>query len=122
MNLEAIQDFCRSLPGTTEDMKWGQNLVFSVGLKMYTLLSLDNDPSPRLCFKTTPEDMLVLTRDEQIIPAPYLARHHWVTCLHLDVFDDEHTKAWIRKSYDQVFAKLTKKMQRQILESARGKS
>ncbi len=28
---DPLQAFCRSLPGATEDIKWGKDLIFSVG-------------------------------------------------------------------------------------------
>jgi len=35
MNAKTLQAYCRSLPGATEDIKWGNDLVFSVGGKMF---------------------------------------------------------------------------------------
>jgi len=42
---DPLMDFCRALPGVTEDVKWGDNLVFSVGGKMFAVFNLpDGDP------------------------------------------------------------------------------
>ena len=113
MDIEAFQDFCRSLPGTTEDMKWGHNLVFSVGLKMYAVVSFDEEP-PRIGFKTEPALFEALTHQDHIIPAPYLARAHWVSLLRPDALPEDELTGCVQDSYDLVFAKLTKKAQRQI--------
>jgi predicted DNA-binding protein (MmcQ/YjbR family) len=35
MNIEELREFCIRLPAVTEDIKWGDNLVLSVGNKMF---------------------------------------------------------------------------------------
>src|SRR5215212_467997 len=40
MNIEAIQVICKKLPAVTEDIKWGNDLVFSVGEKMFCVVGL----------------------------------------------------------------------------------
>ena len=57
-------------------MKWGQDLCFCVGGKMFAAVNLE--PPHQLGFKCTPEDFAELTEREGIIPAPYLARAMWV--------------------------------------------
>src|SRR5471032_692099 len=37
MDLELAKEFCRALPGATEDVKWENSLVFSVGGKMFAV-------------------------------------------------------------------------------------
>jgi predicted DNA-binding protein (MmcQ/YjbR family) len=37
VNIEDLRDFCLTLNAATEDIKWGNNLVFSVGGKMFCL-------------------------------------------------------------------------------------
>lgn len=37
MNAEPLISFCRNLPKATEDIKWGKDLVFSVGNKMFAV-------------------------------------------------------------------------------------
>ena len=32
---DALYEYCRGLPGVTEDIKWGHDLIFSVGGKMF---------------------------------------------------------------------------------------
>ena len=114
MNAEQqLQDYCRSLAGTTEDVKWGTNLVFSVAEKMYVVFSLDDDP-PRLSFKTEPAMFEALTHQDGIIPAPYLARAKWVALESLDALATEEIEDLIGESYRLVFEKLPKKTQRQI--------
>jgi predicted DNA-binding protein (MmcQ/YjbR family) len=42
MNVEDIQNICRQLPAVTEDIKWGHDLVFSIGGKMFCVVGLMN--------------------------------------------------------------------------------
>ena len=113
MDIEQLHEFCRTLPGTTEDVKWGHNLVFSVGSKMYALISYDDDP-PRVSFKTEPAMFEALTHQEGITPAPYLARAQWVTLQDVGVLPGEELEDLIGQSYQLVFLRLTKKAQREI--------
>ena len=76
MTLDAVRKFCRALPGATEDVKWGNDLVFSVGGKMFAVVCLE--PPHQISFKCTPEEFAELIEREGIIPAPYLARAMWV--------------------------------------------
>ena len=72
MTLDACARSAAALPGTTEDVKWGQDLCFCVGGKMFAAVNLE--PPHQLGFKCTPESSRELIEREGIIPAPYLAR------------------------------------------------
>ena len=39
MNIETLRKICSSLPAVTEDIKWGNDLVFTVGDKMFSVAS-----------------------------------------------------------------------------------
>ena len=74
MKIEEIQSFCHSLPGTTEDLKWGCDIVFSVGKKMYAVIGMVEEGPTPVSFKTTPDLYGQLTQLPDIVPAPYVAR------------------------------------------------
>jgi predicted DNA-binding protein (MmcQ/YjbR family) len=76
MKLDDVIKHCRALEHTTEDVKWGSVLAFSIGKKMYCCISLDEQFG--VSFKCTMANFLALTERPNIIPAPYLARHQWV--------------------------------------------
>ena len=104
--------FCRALPATTEDVKWGDNLVFSVGKKMFAVFDL---PEARRCsFQSHPLTFDTLTGRDSIVPAPYLARHHWVMVEERACLPEEMLQELIQDSYRLVAAKLPKKLQREL--------
>ncbi|WP_374583161.1 MmcQ/YjbR family DNA-binding protein [Pseudoduganella sp.] len=113
MNLNKAKEFCRSLPGVTEDIKWGDNLVFSVGMKMFAVMD-DNAKAKAIALKVDDDRFLELTDRPGIIPAPYLARMKWVLVEDLAKLPEAEAKAMVKRSHELVFAKLTKKLQREI--------
>ncbi len=113
MTLEGLREFCRKLPGTTEDIKWEDNAVFSVERKMYCLINVDAPWS--LSVKSTPEDAAELVEREGIRPAPYMARNHWVTLDSVTgVVSDRELRTLIVRSYDLVRAGLPKRVRESL--------
>ena len=81
--LDKLLDHCRSLPGASEDVKWGAALVFSVGttkLKMFAAFGLDADGEPdrSVSFRVGDADFDVWTELDGVIPAPYFAKMGWI--------------------------------------------
>jgi predicted DNA-binding protein (MmcQ/YjbR family) len=113
MNITKAKALCRSFPGATEDTKWGADLVFSVGQKMFAVTELD-DKAKGVSFKVDDDRFLELTDRPGIIPAPYLARAKWVYIEDLKSISDAEASELLKRSYELVFAKLTKKLQREI--------
>jgi predicted DNA-binding protein (MmcQ/YjbR family) len=92
---------------------WGDDLVFKIGGRMYAGMPL-SPGRVRLSFKCTPEEFAELTERPGIIPAPYAARAHWVALESMDALPRAEIKRLVRRSYDLVFAKLTKKLQAEL--------
>lgn len=113
MNLNKAKAFCRSLPGAEQDIKWESNLVFSVGKKMFAVTGAATD-ADGIGFKVDDDRFLELTDRPGIIPAPYLARARWVKVHDLKAVSDAEVSALLQRSYELVFAKLSKKLQREI--------
>jgi predicted DNA-binding protein (MmcQ/YjbR family) len=120
MDLEKIRQFCLRLPHTTEDIQWENDLLFRIGGKMFAVVDLTSVAPHRISFKCTPEEFAELTQTEGIVPAPYLARHHWVSVEKRDVLRNEELKRLIQQSYELVYAKLTKKMRKKLASQKRG--
>lgn len=109
---DPLLDFCRSLPGATEDVKWGDNLVFSVGGKMFALFNLpDGEP---FSLKVDPDAFSIIVGKPGIEPAPYLAKHSWIYLTRRDVIPLEAVKELLQESHALVASKLSKKLRRSL--------
>lgn len=113
MNVEWVRTFCMALPHTTETVQWGADLVFKIGGRMYAVTELEPG-NHWLAFKCSPEDFAELVEREGVIPAPYLARAQWVALETSDAVTTPELKRLLRNAYDLVFAKLTRKAQREL--------
>ena len=109
MDQEQVREFCLGLPHVTEEVQWGNDLVFKIGGKMFAVSALDPASPHRLSFKCTPEEFAELTERADIVPAPYVARYHWVALLRLNAVKAAELKRLLRDSYEMVKAKLPKK-------------
>jgi predicted DNA-binding protein (MmcQ/YjbR family) len=104
MDIETLRNFCLSLPAVTEDIKWGDNLVFSVAGKMFCLADLE--PPLRVSLKVPEEQFYDLTAREGIIQAPYFARKMWITLSGECLSGADEWSILLRQSYDLVVSKL----------------
>ena len=111
MNIEQLRETCLSFPNATEDIKWGNDLCFSVGGKMFCAVALDK-AGAHVSFKCTPEKFAELVERDGIIPAPYVARYHWVMVKKVDVLSDDELEDLITKSFFMVFQKLPQKVRK----------
>ena len=113
MNIEQLRKFCLAFPGATEDVKWGADLCFSVGGKMFTVTAADSSDAG-VSLKTTPEKFAELTERQGIRPAHYVARYHWITIEDPQAVTQAEMKDLIRESYQMVFDKLPAKAKKAI--------
>ena len=112
MEIEVLRKFCLSLPAATEDMKWGNDLVFSIGNKMFcvALLELPFTGS----FKLKDEEFEELSSQNDFIPAPYMARAKWVLITDPSKLNKREWEKYIKQSYELVKMKLTKKLRQEL--------
>lgn len=110
MDIESVRSFCLSLPHTDEKVQWVNDLLFRIGEKMFAVAALEPSHGVALSFKCTPEKFAELVEREGIIPAPYMARHHWVGLERFDVLPDRELKPLLQNSYQLVLEKLPKKV------------
>lgn len=112
MRLERLKSYALSLPHATASRQWGDDLVFKIAGKMFFVVTLDGETAAKVSFKCPPGEFRRLTRDvDGIVPAPYLARHFWVSAEDLSLLSEAELRDRIRISYDLVRAKLPKKVQ-----------
>jgi len=110
MNIDWIREFCLSLPHTTENIQWEDDLLFKIGGKMYAVVGLE----PRevcMSFKCSDEDFAELIERPGVIPAPYLARAKWVALETQSALSRDELKESLRRAYSLVLAKLPQKQQ-----------
>jgi predicted DNA-binding protein (MmcQ/YjbR family) len=106
MNIEQIRTFCLSLPSVTEDVKWGNDLCFCIGAKMFCVTGLTGPFG--VSFKVKDDEFEELSTTPDIIPAPYVARYKWIFVSAEDRFSKDKWEHYIRQSYELVKAKLPK--------------
>ncbi len=114
MNIEELRTICLGLPGVTEDIKWGNDLCFLVGEKMFAITSASPMPEFSCTLKCDPETFARLVERENIEPAAYVGRYHWISVKTADALTKKEWRERIRASYDEVFAKLPTKVRRSI--------
>ena len=113
MTIDSLRKFCMAMSHVTEDIKWGDDLVFSVAKKMFVVTWMQ--PPYRTSFKCTPEEFAELVEQDGIVPAAYMARNHWVTVEEMaGTLDDAEMKRRIARSYELVKMKLPRKVQAEI--------
>jgi predicted DNA-binding protein (MmcQ/YjbR family) len=108
--IDSVRAFCLSLPHATEGVQWEHDLLFRIAGKMFCVANLEPGLSPtKIAFKCTPEKFAELVEIEGIIPAPYMARNHWVALLEMTALRRPELEELIRTSYQLVREKLPKK-------------
>ena len=109
---DALYDYCRGLPAVTEDIKWGHDLVFSVGGKMFA--GFQQPKGHPFGFKVDPAVFDAMTSRKGITPAPYAARFHWVSVATLSTLSLKESKALLAESHRLVAEKLPKKFRARL--------
>jgi predicted DNA-binding protein (MmcQ/YjbR family) len=66
----------------------------------------------RMSFKVDTDRFLELTDQPGMMPAPYMARAFWVSITEPERFGDAQTKTFVRRSYELVRSRLSKKLKR----------
>jgi predicted DNA-binding protein (MmcQ/YjbR family) len=115
MDNERIREFCLGLPYVVEAVGWGHHLVFwvgdkAIGGKMFALIHLDNEGTGVVWFHCGAERYQELLEIEGIIPAPYMAKAHWVTVERWDVMRQREFEDELRKAHTLIYDKLPKRV------------
>lgn len=114
MDEQQVDALVSRWPGVTADLKWGDDLVYSVAGKMFAVYCFKGSNAGQVSFKVGEERFLEMTDRQGVIPAPYMARAHWVSVLPSAGMPREELEAHLRSSYEQVRARLPKKVQREL--------
>ncbi|HEV2424066.1 MAG TPA: MmcQ/YjbR family DNA-binding protein, partial [Terriglobia bacterium] len=90
--------------------KWGIDLVFKIGGKMYAVMP--TEPAPVcLSFKCSDENFAELVERPGIIPAPYLARAKWVALQNESALSRAELGRLLGDAYELVLANLPRSVQ-----------
>ena len=114
MDIESVREYCLSFPHATENVQWGADLVFKIAGKMFAVISLEGASDHCMSFKCTPEKFAELTERSRIVPAPYVARYHWVALKDLDALSQRELKELLKTAYQLVHDKLPKKVREKL--------
>jgi predicted DNA-binding protein (MmcQ/YjbR family) len=106
----ALDKFCRSLPGATMSMQWGDHQVYKVGGKMFAVLTDRGTAS----FKANDVAFEMLVETGQARPSPYMARARWLYVDDLKQFPPAELRQYIAASHALVAKNLSKKAQREL--------
>ncbi|MEO8724516.1 MAG: MmcQ/YjbR family DNA-binding protein [Acidobacteriaceae bacterium] len=119
MTLESLRAFCLSLPHAGEKTAWESHILFTIADKMFCISTFEPANPTKMTFKCAPELFAELCERENVIPAPYIARNHWVSLTEWDALPAAEIKESIRESYRLVFERLPKKKQLELATAAR---
>ena len=109
---DPLAEFCRKLPGATEDVKWGKDLIFSVGGKMFAGFQMpEGEP---LGFKVDPLVFDEWVKRPGVIPAPYMAKHSWISVTDRRKVPAATLKKLLKESHRLTAEKLSGKMREKL--------
>lgn len=116
MTYEEMLSFCVSLPGACRDSPWEGHVVAKVGDKIFAYL----DPeTPAVTLKGEPVENDFLRQIYPAIKPPeaYLRKDLYNVVPVGGLVPDDHLRDMIRKSYDLVFAKLTRRQKEAVIKN-----
>jgi predicted DNA-binding protein (MmcQ/YjbR family) len=113
MNIEDIRNTCLGFPHVTQDIKWGNDLVFSIGGKMFCVAGLNQSPTSA-SFKVTDEEFEEISARPYFKPAPYVAKYKWVFIEDITKMRKKDWERYLRQSYELVRDKLPAKLRKQL--------
>jgi predicted DNA-binding protein (MmcQ/YjbR family) len=111
MNLSRFRDLCLALPAVTEQLQWGDDAVFKVGGRMFSVAATSAAPRYVCSFKCAADTFAELCERPGLAPAPYLARAQWVAAEEWDALTAREYAALIPNAYELVKAKLSRSAQ-----------
>ena len=110
MDIESIRQYCLSLPHTTEDMAFGDDVIlFRVCDKIFACCNLDGESYCTI--KTDPEYGIELREQYSAIePAWHWNKKYWSQIRQDGTIRESFMKQLLRHSYIQVVKKLQKRI------------
>lgn len=109
MNANELKALCSAWPGVGSQVKWEDDLVFTVAGKKFAVSCLRGPDSGRLSFKVDAERFTDICAIAGIVPAHFAAREFWVTMVEPERFTAGEIGDYVRHSYELVRAGLSAK-------------
>lgn len=106
-------NYCLAFPAVTQEEKWDEDLRFYVGEKLFCMIG--KSAPHQVSVKCRLEDFHRLISQSGIVPAPYLARYHWVQIKALDILPVSELQSLLQNAYDLVVSTLPPEERTQIL-------
>ena len=113
-SFEPQRALAAALVAATEDIKWGADLVYSVGGKMFCVFLLRDGIACTCSFKVDADRFLELSSVPGVVPAPYLARAQWIQVQPGHGLKPADLDALLRRSHQLVAGKLTRRLQQEL--------
>ncbi len=113
MNIEEIKGTCLNFPHATESIKWGNDLVFSIGGKMFCVIGLNQSPTSA-SFKVTEDEFDEISSRIFFRPAPYVAKYKWVLIDDISKMAKADWQKYLKQSYELVKDKLPPKIKKTL--------
>ncbi len=114
MTIEDIRNFCVSLPHVTEDIKYGTDLCFSIGNKIFCGTRIEGQFKTGI--KCDEFDFGYLVERQGIAPMPRLSVTYWIRIEKENALNALEWKHYMKKSYDLIMAGLPKKMKQSLTQ------
>ena len=116
MDNERIRAICLGLPHVKETLNWGHHLVYwvgdrEIGGKMFAMTDLEGAGMGVLWFHCGAERFHELLEIEGMVPAPHLARAHWVAVEGWNVLPPRQIEDELHRAHTLIFARLPKRIQ-----------
>lgn len=120
MDVEQTKQYCRAFQGVLEQNTGHPSnvLVFRVDKKKFAYFKTSAPEQWRFSIRVDPDLYLGLTDQPGIKPARYMHRYHWVTIINVQAVDERFLKELICWSYEKALVSLSKKTQKNLLESS----
>ncbi|HMC86567.1 MAG TPA: MmcQ/YjbR family DNA-binding protein [Chitinophagaceae bacterium] len=107
MTIDVLRQLCLSLPYATEDIKYGTDLCFSIGKKIFCGTRIEG--AFRTGIKCTEENFAELIERDGIVPMPRLSVAFWIRIEKATALSNKEWERCIKKSHQLILGSLSKK-------------
>ncbi|MFY0252506.1 MmcQ/YjbR family DNA-binding protein [Chitinophaga sp. 30R24] len=97
-------NLCGSFPAVITEKKWDNEIRFYVGEKLFCMVSLE--PPHWVSFKCSQSQFHQLISRPGIVPAPHLARYHWVQLKEEDTLTEPELDDFLHNAYELIVSSL----------------